>query len=323
MRLLMDIVARLRGTPQRADLAPVVALLERSLRLSGQIAARNLPRNAPIGKLCDVEFCVSSQWGEDGIIEWLVNHVRIGTTKFVEFGVEDFREANCRFLMEHRSWKGLVIDSSADHISALRHDDCYWRHHLTSEVAFITRDNINGIIVGAGFGGPIGLLSIDVDGNDYWILDAIRSCEPDIIVCEYNSEFGDIFPITIPYSEDFYRFNVHFSGLYYGASLPALQHLARTKGYTFVGTNSHGSNAFFVKDSLAPPVLELLGEIRSFPDRMRISSSEAGGFVYHDNHEEKRTIIGHLPLLNVETGEITSLNALGQPHSDQWLEWLY
>ena len=75
MRNLLDKFAPLRGAPQKpevahasgADLAPVVALLTRSLHLSGQIAARNLPRNAPIGKLCDVEFRVSSQWGEDGI----------------------------------------------------------------------------------------------------------------------------------------------------------------------------------------------------------------------------------------------------------------
>ena len=330
MRNLLDKFAPLRGAPQKpevahasgADLAPVVALLTRSLHLSGQIAARNLPRNAPIGKLCDVEFRVSSQWGEDGILEWLINHVEISRTKFVEFGVEDFREANCRFLMEHRSWKGLVIDSSADHIAALHGDDCFWRHHLVAKVAFITRDNINDLIAEAGFGGRIGLLSVDVDGNDYWILEAIQACQADIIVCEYNSEFGDKFPIAIPYSATFCRFDFHHSGLYLGASLPALQLLAKKKGYVLVGTNSHGSNAFFVKKSLAQPVLDLLGEVRSFPDRMRISRSAAGGFVYHDNHKEMRALIGHLPLINVESGETTSLNELGEVHSDEWLEWL-
>jgi hypothetical protein len=87
--------------------------MEKLLILNGSNAARLLPQ-VKIKDLTAVEFSVSSQWGEDGIIEWLIRNVDVANERFVEFGVENFHESNCRFLMQHRNWQGFVIDGSAD-----------------------------------------------------------------------------------------------------------------------------------------------------------------------------------------------------------------
>src|SRR5258708_40191895 len=105
---------------------------------------------------------------------------------FVEFGVEDYTEANTRFLLHNRGWRGLIMDGSMPNMQAVRDDPLHWMHDLTAVPAFITVENVNDLIQRAGFGGEIGILSVDIDGNDYWVLDAIRCINPAIIICEIN-----------------------------------------------------------------------------------------------------------------------------------------
>jgi hypothetical protein len=112
--------------------------LDRSLLLQGRIAAMQIGAREKIGHLGEVEFRVCSQWGEDGIIEWLCQRIPNISRSFVEFGVENFAEANARFLLENRGWRGLVMDGSATHMASLRQDALYWRHDLTAVAAFIT-----------------------------------------------------------------------------------------------------------------------------------------------------------------------------------------
>ena len=135
----------------------------------------------------DYEFQVYSQWGEDGLIQYLIDTIIIERPIFVEFGVENYKESNTRFLLVNNNWSGLVIDGSLDNIQSIKKDSIYWRHNLKAECAFITKENINKLIDQNGINGDIGLLSIDVDGNDYWIWDAISVVSPRIVVCEYNS----------------------------------------------------------------------------------------------------------------------------------------
>jgi hypothetical protein len=291
---------------------------ERSLLLQGQTAARALPRGKPVGSLADVEFRVFSQWGEDGIIDWLCAHVDVPDTRFVEFGVETFREANCRFLMQHRNWKGLVIDGSAENMASLRQHPYFWRHDLTAKAAFVTRENIDGLITDAGFGGPLGILSIDIDGNDYWVWQAIKSVDPAIVICECNPVFGDIRAVSVPYDPQATRFGRHGSGLYFGASVKALEHCARGKGYRFVGTNLNGINAFFVRNDLAGPVLDLLAEVRAYPARHRDSRNERGELSFAGGLDRAAMIAG-MPVVDVVTGETVTLGGIGRLYSDEWL----
>lgn len=196
----------------------------------------------------DAEFKVFSQWGEDGIIQYLINKIDIQNKTFVEFGCGNYIESNTRFLLFNNNWSGLIMDGSKKYIDYIKNDENYWKYDITAKQAFISPQNINQLIGDAGFKEEIGLLSIDIDGNDYWVWEAINVINPAIVIIEYNSLFGYERAITIPYDENFDRMNAHYSGLYHGASLSALCHLGNKKGYSFIGTCSNGVNAFFIKN---------------------------------------------------------------------------
>lgn len=227
---------------ERLDEAKILSAKAFIRRFDDPRAAKGLP---------DVEFKVFSQFGDDGIIQYLIRRLDIAPDlrTFVEFGVEDYSEANTRFLLLNDNWRGLVMDGDARNIEAVKAREMYWRHDLVAACEWIDRDNINAILASHDFTGEIGLLSVDVDGNDYWVWEKLDIVDPVIVVVEYNSVFGSRRPFTVPYDPAFDRTKAHFSNLYWGASLAALDGLARRKGYTFVGCNSAGNNAYFVRNS--------------------------------------------------------------------------
>jgi hypothetical protein len=107
---------------------------------------------------------------------------------------------------------------------------------------------VNEIIQDAGYNGPIGLLSIDIDGNDYWVWDAITVIDPQVVIIETHNEFG-MNNIVVPYDPDYYYPGKH--PIYHGASPVAMNKLANKKGYRLVGANELGFNFLFVKNGLA------------------------------------------------------------------------
>lgn len=193
------------------------------------------------------EFQVFSQWGDDGIIHFLVNYLDIPEKKFVEFGVENYTECNTRFLLVNDNWEGLIMDGSEINMNKVQNENLYWQHSLTAIARFITAENINQLLEENGFAGEIGLYHIDIDGNDYWIWKATEIIKPIIVIVEYNSIFGFENPWTVPYDPGFVRNQKHYSNLYYGTSLLSLCDLAKEKGYRFIGCNSNGNNAYFVR----------------------------------------------------------------------------
>ena len=216
-------------------------------RLATGLLHARLNRALRPSTLAQAEFKALSQYGDDGIIDHLIDRINPPVQRFVEFGVDDYSEANTRFLLMSRNWSGLVMDGRQDLENILRADPIYGRHELKVRSAFVTAENIDGLLVDSGFGGQIGLLSIDIDGNDYWVWNAIRSVEPAIVVSEFNSVFGPSNPWTVPYDSRFDRTHYHSSNLVYGSSLTSLCDLAATKDYAFVGCNSAGNNAYFVR----------------------------------------------------------------------------
>ncbi|MEA5559225.1 hypothetical protein [Nodularia spumigena] len=246
------------------------------------------------------EFKVFSQWGEDGIIQMLLRHIKIPNKIFIEFGVENYTESNTRFLLVNDNWAGLVIDGSHEHISYIKQDSIYWQHNLKAVQAFIDRDNINKIIAENGIKGEIGILSIDIDGNDYWVWEAIDVVNPAIVITEYNSRFGKDKSVTIPYDPSFIRSRAHYSMIYYGASLKALCLLAEKKGYVFVGCNSAGVNAFFIRKDLKPDnIRELTLEEGYVAAKFRESRNQEGELIFL-NMEEEQKILSSLPLWQVD-----------------------
>jgi hypothetical protein len=298
-QMLKRILHRVRHVrTRRAD-----ALLERleSLQLSvGRIEAR-LAADVPAGAIAEAEFKVWSQWGEDGIIEHLLRHVPIDRRIFVEFGVESYREANTRFLLSSHNWSGLIIDGSEENIAFVRSDPISWRHDLKAKAAFVTRENINELISSAGIGGDIGILSVDIDGNDYFVWEAINGISPRIVISEYNAIFGPSAAVSVPYDPGFYRTKAHCSNLYWGCSLAALAHLGEKKGYVLVGCNTNGNNAFFVRRDVAGSFMPLTPELAFRAAKFRESRDDAGHLTFLST-AAGRKLIGAMKLVDVISG---------------------
>lgn len=253
------------------------------------------------------EFKVFSQWGEDGIIQKLIKDVEIKNRTFIEFGVEDFFESNCRFLMMLDHWSGFVVDGSNDNIERLKHAYFYWKYDINSMAAFINRENINTILAQSGFPQDLGLMSIDLDGVDYHIFEAIDWYRPRILVVEFNAVFGIERKITVPYKAEFNRTVEHYSNLYFGASLPALVCLANKKGYALVGTNSASSNAFFVLRVLLPEGVSELSIVKAYSPSFSRELRDNEGALTFVSGSKRLDLIRGLPVLNIETGKIEPL----------------
>jgi hypothetical protein len=254
-------------------------------------------------QLCDREFKIFSQWGEDGIIQFLIANLAIRHRTFIEFGVEDFFEANCRFLLMKDNWSGYVIDGSPSNIERLRSSYFYWRYPLQSKAAFITRENIDALLAESGFDREPGILSVDIDGVDYYVLEALRDWRPSILIVEYNAVFGSRRAVTVPYDPQFQRTRRHHSNLYYGASLPAFLSLANERGYALVGVNSVGSNAFFVRRDLLNDVVCEVDAAACFRDSTFRESRDAQAELTFLSGNDRRRVIADMPLIDVQSGE--------------------
>jgi hypothetical protein len=259
-----------------------------------------------ISSLAEVEFKVFSQWGDDGIIQYLVRQLDFPESTFIEFGVADYWESNTRFLLMHNNWSGYVIDSSARNIKQLQQAYFFWQYDLQAQSAFCDRGNINDLLRASGFAADVGILHIDIDGNDYWVWQAIEVVKPIVAIVEYNSVFGIDRAITIPYDRQFDRTTAHPSNLYFGASLAALYHLGQTKGYTFIGCNSAGNNAYFVRQDKLGHLQAVSLEQGYVMSKFRESRDRNGQLNYLRAQQRLEAIAG-LPVVNVKTGETEQL----------------
>lgn len=264
----------------------------------GQIQSKlNLNLNSK--NINDHEFKVFSQWGEDGLIDYLVSNLNIENKTFIEFGVENYEESNTKFLLLNRNWKGLVLDSSKDNINFIKKSDLYWKHSLEAICEFITKENINNVIQASNFEKKVGILSIDIDGNDYWVWKEIYAIDPSIVIIEYNARLGKKKTYVVPYDKNFERKRGHHTMIYYGASIQALVKMGEEKGYAFICCNKAGNNAFFVKKELLnEKVKENNVEQGFFTNNFRESRNQKGALTYLDKESEEE-IIFKLPLIEV------------------------
>jgi hypothetical protein len=200
------------------------------------------------------------------------------------------------------------MDSSADHIKSIQCDSIYWRHELMAVAALITAENINELI-GAHVRGDMGILSIDIDGNDYWVWKALSVIKPTIVICEYNSLFGSQLSISTPYTPDFHRTQAHYSNLYAGASLRALCELAEEKGYLFAGSESSGTNAFFVRREAASRVKEF-AVTEGYVKLMARESRDQSGALTYVSGDDRLRLIQDLPLVDLRSGERRTIREL-------------
>lgn len=284
---------------------------ERGLVLLAQMLECALERSGRKEGPESWEFAAFSQYGEDGILQFLVKAtgIRDDERTFVEFGVGDYREANTRLLVLKDGWRGLVLDCDRDAVSRIRSSEIAWRYSVRAVNAWITKETINETLRETGGERARGVLSIDIDGNDYWVWREIVSPRPVIVVVEYNSLFGYKRPVSVPYDSAFRRFRAHHSGLYWGCSLAALESLGKEKGYALICSNSAGNNAFFVRE-------DRLGELRTRTAREAWRRpafcdvrDEKGQLIWLPI-EERIRMIESLPVVDVETGETVRVGEL-------------
>lgn len=283
--------------------------VHKSLLINGKILATLNNQKQDIASLDEVEFQVFSQRGEDGIIQYIINKIEIPNPVFIEFGVETYVESNTRFLLMNNNWSGLVIDGSKKNINFIKNDFIYWKYNVTAVESFITKDNINSLISNYTKIEDIGLLSVDIDGNDYWVWQAIDTVKPRIVICEYNSAFGANKKVTVPYKENFVRNKEHFSELYFGASLAAFCDLADQKGYDFIGTSSAGVNAYFVRKELSSPFTKLK-ESAGFNESDNRDSKDIKGNLTFLRHHERLEIIKNKFVFDLEANKEVLINEI-------------
>lgn len=275
--------------------------------LSAQTINKHVISSA--GKLANIqeaEFSVFAQWGDDGIIQYLIHTLGIKNKIFIEFGVENYQEANTRYLLINDNWKGLVLDGSEENIRYIKNDEISWRYNITAVCQFLTVENLNETIKNAGFEGEIGILHIDVDGNDYWFWENINVVNPEIVIMEYNSMFGNKAAFTVPYKSDFYVTNEHYSNLYFGASLKAFEFLAKKKGYSFVGCNSNGNNAYFVRNDKLKDIEPTTADKSYVKAMSRQNRDQQGKLTFTDDFEAIKKC-ADLPVIDVTTNQTFNL----------------
>jgi hypothetical protein len=194
---------------------------------------------------------IYSQAEEDGILEEIFRRLAItrDSGKFIEFGASNGLQFSNTLYLLYRGFSGLWIEWSEPHVDAIR---SRFQLPLASGQlrlarALVTAENINDLLLeNLGDQREVALLSIDIDGNDFWVWKAITSIAPAVVVIEYNGKF----PPPLSIAQEYRPNHVWNFTDYSGASLEALARLGRQKGYQLVGCNITGVNAFFVREDL-------------------------------------------------------------------------
>jgi hypothetical protein len=274
------------------------------------LASKGLRSN--FTKLSDAEVTVFSQWGEDGILDYLCDIAGLDRPNILELGAGNFEECNSRFLIENRFANSVLVDARLDLKTVVEQNSAYWKTHMLAINSWITPETIKEIQSQAkAFLGIIDIVSIDIDGNDYWVLAAFDLSEVAIVVAEYNPLFGSHLPVTIPRNDDFDRTEAHFSNLYYGVGLSAWVKFFKEKGFVLAGTNKVGSNAFFIKEALLQKLHFVpSSDLRTYINWGVRESRTKEGKLNFLSGEKRISAISDLELCNVETGEMLKISNL-------------
>ncbi len=193
------------------------------------------------------EFSGFSQNGEDGIIDLLTRRIKEPNRYFIEIGASDALENNTTWLAVARRYSGIWIEGDKSTSQWCSYLFTALNYGVDSVCMFVTKENVEYLKKQSLHANP-DVFSLDIDGNDYYIADAVLSAEmrPKIFIVEYNSTFGPEMSVTIPYRDDFRNNRAYGENLYYGCSIAAWKNLFARFGYYFVGVDTNGVNGIFV-----------------------------------------------------------------------------
>lgn len=205
------------------------------------------PKEMP--RLSDVGFSLNSQFEEDGLLLYIFSLINTTNKRVVEICAGTGNECMAANLIINHDWEGLLFDGDEENVAKGK---AYFAQYKSTKLkppkyiqAWITKDNVNKLISDNGFAGPIDLLSLDIDGIDYYLMKAIEVIRPRVIICETHNIIPDHLSLTIPYKDDFN----HLSGShpdFMGVSLLAMKKLLSKRGYRLIGANRYGFNTIFM-----------------------------------------------------------------------------
>lgn len=292
-RLLNNIYLLIKGL-----LTPEISNFKFALGQSAILASRQ--SYFKVKNLWDAEVKVYSQWGEDGILDYICELIELAKPRVLEIGAGNFLECNSRFIAEFRNASVVAVDARADLLNAPLHS-LKWKNHIELVNEWITPDNINSIIEFAEQNmNSVDIFSLDLDGNDYWILESANLSQFKIVVVEYNALFGSSYEVAVPRNDRFERHKQHASGLYYGASLKAFVELLEHKGFIFIGTNRSCVNAFFIKKNLRSKFETLkIHDLDKYVDSTIRESRDSFGKLSFLAGIDRNIAIESLPLWNI------------------------
>ncbi|MAJ29262.1 hypothetical protein CBD41_07560 [bacterium TMED181] len=232
----------------RRDLRSVLGKTYSDLKGVGRSTA---PDSGAAQPLEDYEAGCHSQNGEDGCLLEILS--RIGSTRgvVVEIGCGAAVESNSALLISEFGWQGILIDADGQQI--MKAKEFYRAENVLDSVqlnqCMVSPENADGLISEMLLGRDVNVISIDVDGWDFWIWNALASYRPAVFVIEVNASFGSEASVTIPYSYSALGhdpYHHEFRGWHHGASVSAMVALGKRLGYSLVHIESSGTNAFFV-----------------------------------------------------------------------------
>jgi len=186
----------------------------------------------------------SSQSNEAEIINKLIAWHPSIPKNFIEFGFGAW-EFNCIRLANDPTWEGLLLDGNDYQVQMA---NIIFQGKIKALNYWLTLENLNPIYKFAE-NKDLGILSIDIDGNDFWFLKKLVKLKPALIISEYNSSLG-LRMISVPYDPDFDRTKKHESNLYYGASITAISYLLEKNNYSLIEVSNLGNNVFFLRNDL-------------------------------------------------------------------------
>ena len=216
---------------------------------SSIVCSRPGERNGcPVSR--DVGFRKYSEFEEDGILLYIFSLVPPINRTCVEICAGNGRECNTANLIINHGWWGHLFDGNERNVKA---GEAFFSKHKDTRLypprytkAWITAENVNELIVRSGVEGPVDLLSLDIDGMDYWVWKAIDVIEPQVVLCETHNPIPPEKALTVPYDPGF----IYETEDFRGASLAAMCKLGKEKGYRLIGTHRFGFNAFFLRNGV-------------------------------------------------------------------------
>jgi hypothetical protein len=251
---LLTLASKIRGTGRllKAYDTPASSSEVQALLRAQYLSMRGRPaRERP--HLSEVGFRCYSQYEEDGMLLYIFSLIGTGSKRVVEICAGDGRECMATNLIVHHGWEGVLFDG---HEANVRAGTRFFAAHPSTLLVppafhcrWFTTENVNPILEEAGVDGNVDLLSLDIDGMDYWVWKAMR-LRPRVCIFETSNAIPSDLALAAPYDASFDASQVADRPVCRNASLAAWVKLSREKGYRLVGAHRHGFNAIFMRDDV-------------------------------------------------------------------------